>query len=155
MDNEELHISRMQKVDFKHIYKENIEIITAMNVSKRKRNPVRSEMSMRFSVRMDNTDSVLSTNKKILCFNNSRYFLSRFLQAILSRQTSDFSKSSKGFRGHTLSDASIFHQCWILTCPYVPMTLEGSGTFFSQLSNATAGEVMHPQRPLPVWWVQN
>lgn len=44
-DTEELHISRMQKVDFKHIYKESIEMQCNEYVQK-KRNPVWSEMSM-------------------------------------------------------------------------------------------------------------
>lgn len=34
---------------------------------------------------------------------------------------------------------SNLHPCWILTCPYIPMTLEGGGTI-SQLSDVTAGK---------------
>lgn len=66
VDTEELNMFRMQEVDFKHIYKENIEIITAMNVSKRKETLCGQRWAW---AKMDNTDFVLSTDKK-------KYFVS-------------------------------------------------------------------------------
>lgn len=95
-----------------------------MNVSLRNKNPVWWEMSKYISVRVD-------TIKKILCFNSSRFFLNRFLPARWFDKLLIF-QTSKGSKFNTFSGASESRPCWILTCPYMPMTLEDGGTI-SQL----------------------
>lgn len=95
----------------------------------KKRNPVWSEMSKLISVRV--------VNKKILCFHSSKIFLSHFLRARVTWQTSDVSKPQKDSKATLfLAPPNLLHVEFRHVL-YMPMTLEGGGTI-SQLSNATA-----------------